>query len=192
MPHITVITPTTPDRSEYMDRLHRMLQNQRFDDFEWLIDSGAGTIGEKRNRLCARAKGKYIAHCDSDDLYGPLWLVRSLNAIILSGANAVGLSSCYFASDTRAWLYEYKGSQPYIVGASMFYKREAWERHPFPHTSNGEDTLFCSTVGRIKPHREIEQFVASIHPGNTASQHALPYMAPIQRETVNFADTWYK
>lgn len=169
-----------------------MLMRQTFTDFEWLIDSGGGTIGEKRNRLCERAKGEYIMNADSDDLYSPQWLELSLAHLEGTGANCTGLDSAYFASATHAWLYKYSGGQPYCMGATMVYRRSLWERNPFPLTSVGEDTLFCGNAGRVKPHNHIQHFVASIHDSNTASHHALPYMQPISHETVNFASEWYK
>lgn len=135
------------------------------------------TIGAKRNRLCGAAKGDIIMHQDSDDYYAPDWITRSVQA--LGNNDMTGLNRAYFASKDKAWIYEYRGSQPYCIGASMCYRKSMWERNKFIPSSYGEDTIFCGNAGRIKPHKYIGGFVAGIHDKNTASHNALKYMREV-------------
>jgi glycosyltransferase involved in cell wall biosynthesis len=53
------------------------------------------TIGEKRNRACAEATGKVIAHWDDDDWYAPERLSRQVAPILSGKADLTGLeNSC--------------------------------------------------------------------------------------------------
>ena len=80
----------------------------------------------------------------------------------------------------EAWLYS-NPNQSYILGTSLCYWRETWERKPFNPTSVGEDLQFCTglktvgapsfvthpTAGKIIEPRMI----ARIHAGNSSGAY---------------------
>lgn len=187
---VSIITPTTPDRSEMVRRLSAMVAAQTFRDFEWLTDENPGTIGEKRNRLCQRAKGEIIVMFDSDDSYAPDYVERCVNHMEEKKATCTGLSSAYFASKDQAWHYTYGGSQPYCMGSGMAFYKWIWERNKFPEISEGEDAIFCSMAGRVIAHDYRTGALFTIHDSNTASHKALSSMKPVAFQTVDYAKDW--
>jgi hypothetical protein len=52
----------------------------------------------------------------------------------------------YDAKHDKVWIYENPRHSPYSVGCSLFYKREAWEKHKFPDRTP-EDNLWRNAVG---------------------------------------------
>lgn len=182
---VTIITPTTADRDEFNQRIRQIVKSQDYDgEIEHLIGFGKASIGIKRNELCSRATGDIILHFDSDDLYAPDWISRSVKALTDSKAELTGLSSCYFY-DISGKLYEYKwtGGQPYICEATMCYWRKAWDRVKFANTSDGEGKVFCANT-RVKAHGYKEGFAAIRHGKNTISNiiFGIKEMALIHRQ----------
>lgn len=177
---VSIITPTTLDRYHFNNRIKDIVKRQTYKDIEHLIDHRVAPIGQKRNDLCEYAKGEIIIHMDSDDMYADDWVERSV-AYLKKGWDMTGLKSAYFASDTEAWLYQFKGSQPYVCGATMCYWKAHWERFKFKPYISGEDTAFCALGGKIKAHDYIDGFVATIHDSNTCSHMQVQYMDKIDR-----------
>lgn len=129
------------------------------------------SVGNKRNIACEQSTGDIILHMDDDDYYAPDWISKSVEALINSKADCVGLSSGYFYQiPDRVLRYDYpKGCQPYVLGATMCYWRKTWERNQFKDTNRGEDTLFCANAGKVVAHDHINGFMAMLHGGNTSS-----------------------
>lgn len=150
------------------------------------------TIGTKRNRLCGAAHGDIIVHFDSDDWYAPDFITQSVNHLLTSGADVTGLSKAYFyqREPEQAWLYDYTGTQPYVIGSGMCYHKSVWERNPFKDVNAGEDRLFLANAGRVIPHNYITGFLAFIHGNNTESHKALRCMKPVSpdyvKNSINF------
>lgn len=69
---ISILICHKPDRADYLMRLWTAIQvysGDRFEEIEVLIDDDMSiTTGAKRNKLLQRAKGKYVAFIDDDDL----------------------------------------------------------------------------------------------------------------------------
>jgi len=178
MPNVTVITPNTYDRKEMAFRADCIISEQDYKGkIEHLCDFSNNCIGFKRNNLCRHASGEIILHFDSDDIYAPDWITRSVEALQSSGADIVGLSNAYFYDTQRRQMHELtpKG-QLYLCGATLCYWRKTWERKPFPDTSHGEDTAFISNNGRLHCHGYKEGFIATVHGGNTECHKALPLL----------------
>jgi glycosyltransferase involved in cell wall biosynthesis len=116
-PLVSIITPTF-DREPFLARTLRWVQGQTFTNIEWLVldDSPSPsqlltahtdsrirylhvaerlTVGEKRNRLIAMARGEYIAHFDDDDYYAPSYLEHMLARLAEQGADFANLISWY-------------------------------------------------------------------------------------------------
>lgn len=170
-PKVSVIIPTTHNRKPFNERILNMYIQQDYINKELLWDYEEGTIGEKKNRLCARAIGEIIVHMDSDDMYQPDWITRSVQALTNSNADIAGIERLYFIreSDHAIWQYHYPGIN-YIAGATMVYHKRYWEAESFQNIQFPEDTLFL--VGRKVPpkifaHDYIDGFMATIHEGNT-------------------------
>jgi hypothetical protein len=90
----------------------------------------------------------YIAHFDVDDISAPNRLAVQLAHIQKTGKLVTGLYDCpmYDVKHDKVWMYENPRHSPYAVGCSLFYKREAWEKHKFPDRTP-EDNLWRNAVG---------------------------------------------
>jgi hypothetical protein len=126
---VSIITPTFA-REAYLTQTLRWVREQTYPNIEWLVldDSPrpsptlAGitdpriryqhsaqrlTIGEKRNRLIAQARGEFIAHFDDDDYYAPRFLELMISSLVDNHADFANLCSWYLfdlrPSPTTIW-----------------------------------------------------------------------------------------
>lgn len=149
----------------------------------WIeVDNGM-SIGSKRNFGIERSSGEIIVHMDADDIYSADWITKSVGALTtISGCLVTGLRKCVFhdtVNDIR-YLYDYKGSQGYVVGATMCYRRDLWNVVRFKDMREFEDTDFVSRVGvNIVAHDYFDGFTAILHGNNTASHKSVSFMARI-------------
>lgn len=184
MHKVTVIIPTTSDRKEMNLRICQLYDWQDYPNKSLCLETGPGTVGAKRNSLCRDAPGDIILHMDSDDLYAADWITRSVEALISSKADIVGLSTGYFHNiqTGNVHLYTAPPGQLYLMGATLCYWRKTWERKPFKDLQKGEDTDFISNNGRLHCHGYKDGFMATIHGANTCSHVALPLMKKLRPE----------
>jgi glycosyltransferase involved in cell wall biosynthesis len=121
-PLVSIVTPTYA-RPHFLQAAQRFVLSQTLTNFEWLVldDSPAPdpmfaqpadprirylysasrlTIGEKRNRLVAEARGEFIAHFDDDDFYAPNYLESMVGALQQRQADVAHLCS-WFLYDAR-------------------------------------------------------------------------------------------
>lgn len=177
MVKVTVIIPSTMDRKEMNERIMGIYDSQDYPNKQLRFETGDGTVGAKRNRLCQDSDGDIILHMDSDDLYSEDWISRSVEALISSGADIVGLSTAYFYDIHRQHLYRYTSpanAQMFLCGATLCYTRKAWKRKPFLDISEGEDMHFISNNGRLHAHNHnVEMFTALWHGSNTCGHRAV-------------------
>lgn len=178
-PSVTVITPTTLDRVDMNNRLIEMVCHQ---DYEGTIQHSMITynkcsLGYKRNSLCNDANGMIIIHMDSDDIYAPDWITKSVEHLINTKADITGLSNAYFYNGSMLE-YKYNGGQPYVLGATMCYWKHVWEKQPFRDVQTSEDLYF--QMNRVViPHFYKHSFLATLHGNNTASHKNMSIYKPV-------------
>lgn len=139
------------------------------------------SIGRKRNLLCEKAKGFYIAHFDDDDHSVPARLSVQIQLLESSGKSLCGLDSLIFYDPKakRAGLWTDAGN---CCGTSMVYRRDWWERHRFPEVTKlngqvvawGEDNAFRNMAQDEKQYVALRRnglIVARAHSGNTNKKH---------------------
>lgn len=197
---VTVVTPTG-NRPELLKRCIEQFAAQDYPNKEMIIVMDKledcphlkgygnivftkifqGSIGAKRNEGAAAAKGKIILHMDDDDTYAPDWISKSVDYLINTKADIVGLSNAYFYQPPVLYEYKYGGGQSYVIGASMCYWRRVWEKKQFKNTNSGEDAIFQQGC-KVLPHHYKNSFVANIHGANTASHLQLHKMLKITNE----------
>ena len=134
-------------------------------------------IGELRNLVNSMAlptvhDAEIIAHWDSDDWSHQERLTEQVALLQESGAEAVGYREMLFW-DSRpgafcgAWLYS-SPNPAYCLGTSLVYWRKTWERRPFEHRDQAEDTIFLHRVKAAAASSIVggePRMVASIHRG---------------------------
>jgi hypothetical protein len=121
---------------------------QDYRDLDWLVDPGPGTVGEKRNRLCAIAKGEFIAHFDDDDFSAPGRITDQLDRLTASGLAVTGYNMMAF-TDGKRWWKNIDAPSRLAFGATLVYRRDWWQAHPFPALNQGEDTVFMDEAQKI-------------------------------------------
>ena len=164
----------------------------------YLRETTRRPLGDKRNRLCALARGDIILHWDDDDWHAPDRIARQRAALDASGAEICGLDRVVFLSDdgAQAWDYVYRGTPPWVCGGSLAYRRAYWDRRPFPAIQCGEDTQWVFAAERAALHvmDAPDLFVGRVHAGNTSPKHTQGDLyqprdpAPVRAMVARFAD----
>jgi glycosyltransferase involved in cell wall biosynthesis len=201
-PLVSIITPTF-EREHLLERALRGVREQTYPHIEWLLldDSPnpsrvmAGvsdariryihsaqrlSIGEKRNRLAAGARGEFIAHFDDDDYYAPRYLETMIGSLERNRADFGNLNSWY-VYDLRHEFFGYcdlrQITGPHYLcyadrvrlenftadnnghladnylgyGFTYVYRKRVWEAAPFPEVSWGEDLPFARAAAARFP-----------------------------------------
>jgi len=155
------------------------------------------SIGALRNIANGHAATDVFAHWDSDDWSAPDRLAVQVAALVVSGCDVVGFHDVLFWSTERsaqdvdvrhegahlsyrearcfgqAWTYTALHPDG-VIGASLLYRRQVWERRTFPDRNAGEDTLWLMRQRNVYPLpsivRPAPRMVCEIHGANTASK----------------------
>jgi hypothetical protein len=127
------------------------------------------SLGEKRNVACRAACGSVVAHWDDDDWYAPHRLGYQVSELGRSDAAACGLRRSVHVEvpSGRVWTHSFPRG-PQLVGSSLCYRRDVWERHRFEAVDAGEDTRWLAGLGQpVLALSDYTIVVASVHAGNT-------------------------
>jgi glycosyltransferase involved in cell wall biosynthesis len=132
-------------------------------------------VGEKRNLGCEMSRGELIAHWDDDDWIAPHRLATQVRELMESDSDVCGAGELlHYGLDTgEAWLYRREPDDPpWVAGGTLLYRRDAWERSPFPKIDVGEDVQFVALQpeDRVRAASDASFYVALIHRGNTSSK----------------------
>jgi len=154
---LSVLVPTVPGRETKLARLIASLDPQiaARGDIELLVlrDSRSLTIGEKRNRMVAIARGEYVAFVDDDDGVAPDYvstIAAGLGAkpdvlcfeVVVNGHGPT--KTCYYGlSLTDNNLPDCYQRKPNHI---MVWRREIAVSVPFPALRTGEDTAWANEV----------------------------------------------
>lgn len=206
-PAVTCITPSTGDRHDMLKRCISQFLSQDYKGEKhlciadtgmieclmdipkniWHWESDKATIGAKRNELCRLAKTDIILSWDNDDFYSDSWITRSIAA--LGDNDMTGLRHGYFYNTATGIgkYYQTNTPQPYVLGATMCYRKRIWEANPFPdNVQFGEDTAFMAHAGRVVNHDYVDGFTAIIHGNNTCSHRAFQTMKVVDRNIIPY------
>jgi glycosyltransferase involved in cell wall biosynthesis len=113
------------------------------------------TLGAKLNLCCAEARGPIIAQWDDDDWYGNDRLSRQMEALVRTNADVCGISDLLYLDLGRGGGHRYvypAHERPWLLGASLFFRRELWERNRFVEVDVGMDALFVWATPPEKVH----------------------------------------
>lgn len=135
----------------------------------------AAEIGEKRNFGCSLAEGEIIAHWDDDDFSAPDRLADQVRRLRESGKAVTGYRSMRFVrhTDGKQWQFTYQPGK--VLGTSLCFKRDWWERNQFPRIQIQEDQEFV--VKAWNQHQldegpdETDLMYATVHTGNTSPRN---------------------
>src|ERR1039458_9489916 len=160
MKRLSVLIPTIPSRGELLSRLLAILAPQVTPEVEILInmDSGAATIGDKRNSLLRAAEGEYVSQIDDDDLVS-LDYVEQLMVGINQCVDVVSIRGLYFENGVQKGITLDKPYQQWrtIPGDGMLtflrgvqhldaIKREIAQSVKFEPRFFGEDSIYGKNI----------------------------------------------
>jgi glycosyltransferase involved in cell wall biosynthesis len=109
------------------------------------------SIGAKRNRACAEARGDFVAQWDDDDWYAPTRLSAQLAPLIDGRADVTGLRTPVFfeVEPWRFWAVDDALHRRLFVGdvhgGTLVFARRVWESMAqYPAASLAEDAAFLT------------------------------------------------
>jgi len=173
-------------RAEYVEQAIECFKRQAYPNRTLIsLDTSKlpSTIGALRNQLVAMTPaGCLVAHFDYDDWSAPERLAEQVEFMRESGASVVGYRDMPFLDvvHDRVMLYNSYRPRGYAVGTSLLYRREVWERVPFPDAME-EDTTWQHQVGaeHIQSQSSVAdgrpRMVARIHNHNTSPKVGARY-----------------
>ena len=151
---------------EDADALRRL---PRADGVEVLQSPVFRTLGAKRNWINRQARGEFIAHWDDDDWSDPRRLSDQIERLRSTGSAVTGYRVMEFHGAEK-WLYT--GTQDYVLGTSLCYRRSWWQAHPFdPAAHVNEDGRFvavASGAGQLAVADGLGMMIARDHEANTS------------------------
>lgn len=127
------------------------------------------SIGAKRNFLISKSSGDYIAHIDSDDLYYPEYLSRSIFNLIKSGKSVSGSADMNMYSLETKKTYNQKCIYLDMLNeATMVYKKSFADTHKFADSMSSEGLSFLSGSLADIHETDIDSIMVCIsHESNT-------------------------
>jgi glycosyltransferase involved in cell wall biosynthesis len=138
-------------------------------DVSVLIPFRALTIGAKRNAGCEAAQGEIIAVWDDDDYSAPGRIEFQVQSLRIAQKAVTGFQVMKFTDGASWWQYALPAG--FVIGTSLCFRRDWWEKHPFEDRQIGEDVRFADVAyqaGQLAMCPDMDLMYATIHPGNTS------------------------
>lgn len=132
-----------------------------------------GDLAESRNEAVRHGNGDFVAFIDGDDLWGPEWIVRAVNAARTETRECVWHPevNLYF-SDTTQWLFHHPDmdAEDFDVWRQLvtncwtalsFARRSVYLRHPYVRNEISKGTGYedwswnCTTIAQGIIHKTV-------------------------------------
>ena len=209
-PLVSCIMPTR-NRAEFVLQSIRYFQRQDYAERELIIlDDGDDnlaerlprddriryvrlpgplSIGAKRNRGCAEARGDIIAQWDDDDWYGPQRVSAQVAPILAGEATITGLMTWLFFDLSRGEFWRCSADlhrrmfAEDVHGGTLVYARQVWQGGArYPDRSMAEDALFPRQAlrrgARLRRLPGDDQFIYLRHAGSSWAFACGSYVDP--------------
>ncbi len=131
------------------------------------------TLGAKLNMACSYAKGAVIVNWDDDDWYATRRITYQVTALQNEGTDVCGINKLlyYDLRSHQAYQYIYPADQrTWLLGSSLCYTRDLWNRNHFADINVGMDGLFVwgTALDRITVLPDSTFAVHMIHDSNVS------------------------
>lgn len=162
IPLLDVLICTVPRRSEWLAKLtaelkRQMVQCNACTNVRIIVEGGQASIGEKRNRLLARARSEYVCFLDDDDNVGSTYIRRILDAIGCCDVDCIGIIGKIvdrgynwrtFVHSVEYKTYSQMGEGTYIRPPNHLnpIRRVIAQRYEFENVNYGEDTRWAMLI----------------------------------------------
>ncbi len=114
----------------------------------WDAQLHGRTVGAIRNFIVDRIHCPIIAHFDYDDWSDPGRLTQQVQLMELTGRRVVGYYDMPIHDLVKDRVYWYDSHmRNYSLGTALMYRRELWEKIPFPDITP-EDTTWQRQIGQ--------------------------------------------
>lgn len=171
---LSILICSLESRSKFLNRLLDILEKQKGESVEILInkDSGQKTIGEKRNELIGQSVGEYVCFIDDDDTVIDTYIEDVLLKINISNPDVIGFKLNYFVNGNLSGIayhsLEYSSwSESYNKSTSMKdYYRNPNHLNPvksnlakqvmYPKINMGEDKDYSM---RLLPLLKTQEYI---------------------------------
>lgn len=130
------------------------------------------TIGEKRNFLISKCSSEYIAHMDTDDIYNPDYLSKSIFNLIKTGKNVSGSADMLMYNIETKKTYGQKCIYLDLLNeATMVYRKSYTDKHKYSNTMSSEGLAFLTGALTEINETAIEDIMVCLcHSSNTVSK----------------------
>ena len=128
------------------------------------------SIGAKRNLLACQAKGEYICHMDTDDIYHPTYVMYAMNCLQESGKDFFGSSAMLITYPKHDWKIGCVicSDVEKVNEATMVYKKSFWKDGRFANGNVAEGEAFTKGRGKQIFQGDIANIMVAIgHDENT-------------------------
>ena len=130
------------------------------------------SIGSKRNLLCSRAKGEFIAHFDTDDIYFPGYIEYSIKLMLDNNKNATGTSDMIFLYKDGQTGSMRNALLSMANEATLVYRKSFWNRGNFSTQQSNEGIRFLEGRHWEIGHSDINKVMICLcHDENTVDKN---------------------
>jgi len=139
------------------------------------------TIGQKRNILASKCKGKYIAHMDTDDVYFPTFIEHSISILEKENKDVIGTSDMIFIYPDGQTGYMRNPLLSMANEATLVYKKTFWEEKQFSDQQSSEAIHFLKGRHWQIAHSDIYKVMICIcHSSNTVDKNVWKTCSPVE------------
>lgn len=130
------------------------------------------SIGEKRNFLASKASGDFICHMDTDDIYSPEYLSRSIFNLIRNGKHISGSADMNMYNVVTKKSYNQKCIFLHMLNeATMVYRKSYADTHKFSNSMSSEGIGFLTNSLNDIYETSIDDIMICLcHDTNTVSK----------------------
>ncbi len=130
------------------------------------------SIGAKRNFLISKSRSKYICMMDTDDLYKPEYISKSIFNLIYYNKDISGSSDMVIYDIANNKTYLQRCIYSHLLNeATLICLRDVFEYHKFKDASAGEaNEIFINKIASIH-HTDINNIMVCVaHSNNTVDK----------------------
>ena len=131
----------------------------------YVFENRRRVTGDKRNRVCALAKGPIICHWDDDDWSAADRIADQVERLQKTKKNVTGYGTLLFWDEKERKAKRFRSAtKHYVCGTTLCYLKEFWGIHHFRLRQEASDNDFVYPIAaHIAASNDCKHMVARIH-----------------------------